>query len=1005
MHPPTHAHACFLFVLSRRFAGALLGSALLLAAPAASAATLVCDVCVYGGTSGGVASAVQAARMGKSVVLVSDYGHLGGMSSSGLGATDIGDSRILGGLSKEFYQRIGLHYTGSSSVQLAFEPHVAEKVFDELVAEQSNLVVTNGLIHLAAGVTMDGTRITALHLEDGTRIEADMYIDACYEGDLMALAGVSFTIGRESNGQYGETGNGIRGSGGNQLPNGVNAYVVPGDPASGLLPGVNPDLGGSIGDADHRLQAYCYRMCLTDVATNRIMVAQPAGYNEADYEILFRAIEAGQSGLFWKTTAMPNGKTDSNNASGISCDFIGRNYSPLPPTHPDYWDWSTLDHAARAALAAQHRDWQLGLIWSVQNHPQVPQAIRDAWGVWGLCADEFTDNGHWPYNLYVREARRMISDYVMTEGNALGSITVTDSVGMGAYTLDSHNTQRVLSAGNVKNEGDIQRGVSNPYAISYRSIIPAAGECDNLLVPWCTSSSHIAFGSIRMEPVFMHLGQSAATAACLAIDDQVAVQQLNYTKLSLQMLAQGQVLSLAAPPAAPTEVWLFVADDQVTEGEGRFALDPAYITVGRTGSTTDALSVTLTVEGTATAGLDYPALTNPVVIPAGKSAVSIRVDAFWDKLVEPDETIEIGLILPGGYSAGAVTSATITVRDTPPVTYAGVAHRSTTKISGSSNFNLSVYPGKARYSGLASGIFGDGTVEAFALFRNDAVPGAITAYAQGGSLLSDPTYASVTTFAEFERGDVWTTADPDSAPADFGGTTATISGAGTVSGLIDISNLSTGTVYVLVGGYDNVFAVDMTLQGEGEWDLPDAAPTIDPVTDRNMYVVAFAFDNAWAKYDTLAYRYTGSASNRARFMGVVVDASVHSQVDYSRWAAGFPPHVLGGPEEDYDLDGIPNDQERIWGLNPTLGNPFPSVLSVVEGGEGLLSYSRRDPALSGATFHYEWATTLNPPDWQPFTPQEESIESVGPLQTLNVLPLPAVLAHPLVYLRVVADPQ
>lgn len=629
------------------------------------AQTLTCDVCVYGGTSGGVTAAVQAAKMGKSVVLVSDYGHLGGMSSSGLGETDIGDLRIFGGLSKQFYQRIHLQYNGgtlsaSTPTKTQFEPHVAEGVFDQMVAEQAGITVVNGLLDLNAGVTMAGQRITALHLENGTTVQAGMFIDACYEGDLMAQAGVTFTIGREANSQYGETGNGNRGAGAkNQIPNSVNPYVVSGDPTSGLLPGVNPDQGGTTGSADHRLQAYCYRMCLTNAAANRITVAQPANYVEANYELLLRAIEAGQTTRFWKTSSMPNSKTDSNNDNGVSTDFIGRNYSHLPPSDPGYWDWSTLNHAQRAALAAEHRDWQLGLIWTVQNHPRVPQAVRNTWSQWGLPADEFTDNGHWPYNLYVREARRMVSDYVMTESNALDSITVSDSVGMGAYVLDSHNTQRFVSSGQVKNEGDIQKQVPDPYSIAYRSIVPAVGECKNLLVPWCTSSSHIAFGSIRMEPVFMILGQSAATAACLAIDDGIPVQEVNYGKLSLRLIADGQVLSLAV---ATPEVGIVETDPSATEGD---PADQARLTLVRTGDTSASLQVNLSVGGDATPGVDYSAIATPVTIPAGQATLDLVISPPDDGIAEGDESLSVTIVAGSGYLPGASISGTAILRDTP----------------------------------------------------------------------------------------------------------------------------------------------------------------------------------------------------------------------------------------------------------------------------------------------------------------------------------------------------
>lgn len=519
------------------------------------------DIVVYGDASGGVVAAVAAKQQGKDVILVSQYGHLGGLTSSGLGWTDLGNIKILGGLSREFYHRLYKHYQddaawvhqprdkfpnkaqGTASfddeakVASVFEPKVAEQVFDDMVKE-AGVTVIYGRLDLDGGVVKDGNRITEIKLEDGTTISGKMFIDASYEGDLMPGAGVSYVMGREANSAFHEKGNGNTGvAKKNQLPNGIDPYVIKGDPSSGLLPYVNQDLGGAKGDGDHRFQAYCYRMCLTDVPENRVRIGQPRRYDEADYEILFRAIEAGQKWGFFKTSPMPNRKTDSNNVGGVSTDLIGGNYG-------DNWNWATLNHHEREVLARKHRDWQLGLVWTAQNHPRVPEAIRKAYGKWGLPKDEFVDNGHWPYNLYVREARRMRSDFVMTENHCKRTIPVEDPIGMGAYTLDSHNTQRVVHNGMVKNEGDIQTYLGGKaYGISYRSIVPKQDECENLLVPWSLSATHIAFGSIRMEPVFMILSESAATAACIAIDEGIDVQDVDYAKLKAKLVDRGQVLS------------------------------------------------------------------------------------------------------------------------------------------------------------------------------------------------------------------------------------------------------------------------------------------------------------------------------------------------------------------------------------------------------------------------------------------------------------------------------
>ncbi len=537
----------------------------------ASAAPVYHDVVVYGGTSGGVVAAAQAAKSGKSVVLISPTAHLGGLTSSGLGWTDLGSDSILGGLSREFYHRAYLHYQNNSAwnwqtknlgmsgqdgpafnttkqVASVFEPKVAEGIFNQFITDE-NVPVITGRLDLDAGVVMNAGKISHLRLEDGREFSGKMFIDASYEGDLLPGAGVSFTVGREANATYNETINGIQTAraSGNQLRKNIDPYVTAGNAASGLLPGVNLDPGGTDGTGDVKLQAYCFRMYLTDVAANRVMIPQPQGYNEADYELLFRSIAAGQTTGFFKLDLMPNRKTDSNNTGGISTDFIGKNYGPG-------WDWTTLDHDERLALAQQHEKWQRGLIWTVQNHLRVPAAIRAAYANWGLPAYEFTDNGNWPRQIYVREARRMVSDYVMTQANCQGSAVAADSVGLAAYAMDSHHVQRHVKDGMVKNEGDVQVYPPQPYPISYRSIIPKRGECSNLLVPWSLSATHMAFGSIRMEPVFMGLAQSAAIAASMAIDQNIAVQDLSYAALRPALLTANVAVGALVPEPPPTVV-------------------------------------------------------------------------------------------------------------------------------------------------------------------------------------------------------------------------------------------------------------------------------------------------------------------------------------------------------------------------------------------------------------------------------------------------------------------
>lgn len=520
------------------------------------------EIVVYGGTSGGVAAAIQAARMGRTVVLIEPTRFLGGLTTGGLGATDIGNKRAIGGLSREFYRRVFQHYAdparwthetreayfarkhhgnaGNEDTMWTFEPHVATKIYDDMLKEAGTgvTVVLGERLDLKKGVVKNGARIVKIIMESGREFAGKMFIDATYEGDLMAGAGVRYHVGREANSVYGETLNGVQvgHSIHHQFTKNVDPHVKPGDPSSGLLPGIEREPGEEF-SGDRKVQAYNFRMCTTDVPENRREWEKPANYDERWFELALRNVEAGDHRISWAPTWMPNRKTDTNNNFAVSTDFIGQN-----------WDYPDADYETRARIWRAHEDWQKGLMWTYAHHPRVPESIRAAFQKLGLAKDEFTDNDNWPRQLYVREARRMISDYVMTEKNCKRADVVEDSVGMGAYNMDSHNIQRyVTKEGFVRNEGDVQVR-SRPYPVSYRSIRPKAAECTNLLVPVCLSASHIAYGSIRMEPVFMVLGQSAATAAAHAIHENVDIQTINYAALKARLEQDGQVLDFETPP-------------------------------------------------------------------------------------------------------------------------------------------------------------------------------------------------------------------------------------------------------------------------------------------------------------------------------------------------------------------------------------------------------------------------------------------------------------------------
>ncbi len=490
------------------------------------------DIVVYGGTSAGVIAAVQGARLGHRVLLIEPTAHLGGMSASGLGNTDTGQREAIGGLAREFYRRVGRRY-GKPEVW-RFEPHVAEEVFDALVREAGIDLWRRERLDLRRGIRMRGSRITRVRMESGRTAAGRVFIDATYEGDLMALAGVSYVVGRESNARYGETLNGVQTAQAvhHQFIRPVDPYVVPGDPSSGLLPGIEPAPPPSDGTGDHRIQAYCLRLCTTDDPANRRPWPKPADYDAHRYELLLRNFEAGDQRVPWYPVLVANRKTDTNNNHAVSTDYIGMNYA-----YPEG------DYATRARIRSEHLSYTKGLMWTLAHHPRVPPAVRRHFQRWGLARDEFTDHDNWPYQLYVREARRMVSDYVITQHDCQGRVRASDPVGLASYNMDSHNVQRYVDpTGHVRNEGDVQVPVPAPFGLSYRAIRPRRGQCTNLLVPVCLSASHIAYGSIRMEPVFMILGQSSAVAASLAIRLDCDIQDVPYGPLAAQLRAAGQRL-------------------------------------------------------------------------------------------------------------------------------------------------------------------------------------------------------------------------------------------------------------------------------------------------------------------------------------------------------------------------------------------------------------------------------------------------------------------------------
>ena len=522
------------------------------------------DVVVYGGTSAGVMAAVAASRTGASVILLSPEKQMGGVTSGGLSWTDIGDEiheKTIGGLTLNFFHRVYRYYhqpdvwnqqklsdyqqkigntdhkiIDTDSLMWTFEPHVALKIFNELIRNNHIPVRYNQWLDRKNGVEKSDGHIISITMLNGETYRGNVFIDATYEGDLMAAAGVSYTVGREDNSEYHETIDGVQLSHHHQFPDGVDPYHIPGKPASGLLWGISTDSLLPAGHGDKRVQAYNFRICLTDSKANRIPINRPANYDSTKYELLLRLIKAqpDKKSLndYFIWSPLPNRKTDINNNGAFSTDMIGMSN-----------DWPEGSYAKREKIFEAHLDYTKGLLYFTGHDPRVPDTLRRQMLRWGYPKDEYRRSDHFTPELYVREGRRMIGDYVMTEHNCRGTVTVSDAIALGYYNMDSHNCERIVVNGMVKNEGNVEAHIPHPYPISYRSIIPKGKDCKNLLVPVCLSATHIAYGSIRMEPVFMELGQASGTAAALAAKERTTVQKLDYTKLREQLLKDGQILN------------------------------------------------------------------------------------------------------------------------------------------------------------------------------------------------------------------------------------------------------------------------------------------------------------------------------------------------------------------------------------------------------------------------------------------------------------------------------
>ncbi|MEN6605244.1 MAG: FAD-dependent oxidoreductase [Bryobacteraceae bacterium] len=503
------------------------------------------DLVVYGGTAGGVMTAVAGARPGLKTALLEPRSHVGGMATGGLSRTDTGVREVVGGLALEFYYRTGERYEMKrykNPVAWFYEPKVGESVMLDMLKEAGVTVLFDHRLREKNGVTMQDNQVIEIAMENGQRFRAKVFADCSYEGDLMAQSKVSYAFGREGSAQYGESLAGVR----DRTPFHQFLFDVPALDASGKpLPAVAAEKPAAPGTADKKIQSYNFRIIATNVPANRVPWPKPKTYDAGNYELLARYLDAfvkvkGRSPVFHELTLIapiPNGKADFNNNGPFSTDFIGRNYG-----YPDG------DYATRVRIWQEHVDYVQGFYYFLAHDPRVPKDLQKEVNEWGLPRDEYVDSDHWPHQLYVREARRMVGVYVATQKDLQTDLRKPDVIGMGSYNSDSHNIQRFANArGMAENEGDMQVSVK-PYQIPFRIILPKKDQAHNLLVPVCFSASHVAYSSLRMEPQYMILGHAAGVAAAMAVKNASAVQDTDVAELQKILKSEGAVFDYVRTP-------------------------------------------------------------------------------------------------------------------------------------------------------------------------------------------------------------------------------------------------------------------------------------------------------------------------------------------------------------------------------------------------------------------------------------------------------------------------